>query len=57
MLHKPSFEEEERVEGIRGGLAKPEVQPILYGAICPVLLHVGSSEGCAMCWWEISNAC
>ena len=29
VLHKPSFEEEERVEGIRGGFAKPEVKPIL----------------------------
>jgi hypothetical protein len=50
VLHKPSVEEEEGAEGIRGGLAKPEVQPILSGAICPVLLHVGPVDVCATFW-------
>jgi hypothetical protein len=26
-------------------------------AICPILLHVGSVDVCATCWWEISNVC
>ena len=56
VLHKPSVEEEEGAKEIKGGLAKLDVQLILSRAICPILLHVGSSEGCAMCWWEISNA-
>ena len=42
---------------VRGGLTKPKVQPILPWAICPVLLHVGSDDVCATCWWEISNVC
>ena len=57
MLHKPSVEEEEGAEGIREGLAKPEVHPIPSETIVLCFLHDGSSEGCAMCWWEISNAC
>ena len=43
-------EEEEGAEWIRSGLAKPEVQRILSGAICPVLLHVGPVDVCATCW-------
>ena len=42
---------------VRGGLAEPEVQPILSGAICSVLLYVGLVDVCATCWWEISNVC
>jgi hypothetical protein len=30
---------EEGVKGFRSGLAQPEVQPILYEVIYPVLLH------------------
>ena len=55
MLHKPSVEEEEGAEGIREGLAKPEVHPIPSETIVLCFLHDGSSEGCAMYWWEISN--
>ena len=50
VLHKPSVEEEEGAEGIRGGLAKLKVQPILSEAICPILLHVGSIDVCATFW-------
>ena len=35
VLHKPSFEEEEGAEGIREGLMKPEVHPILSETIYP----------------------
>jgi hypothetical protein len=45
------------LRGVRDGLAKPEVQPILFGAICSVLWHVGSFDFCATCWWEISIVC
>ena len=38
VLLKPSFEEEEGVEEIREGLAKPEVHPIPSKIICLVLL-------------------
>jgi hypothetical protein len=31
--------------------------PILFGAICPVLLHVVLYDGCATYWWKISNVC
>ena len=34
-----NVEEEEGLRRIRDGLAKPEVQPILSGIICLVLLH------------------
>ena len=34
--------EEEGATGVRDGLTKPKVQPILSGAICFVLLHDGS---------------
>ena len=53
-LHKPPLK---RRSWVRGGLSKPKVQPILSWAICPVFLHVGSVDVCAMCWWEISNVC
>jgi len=36
--YKPSFDEEKGAEGIRGGLAQPEVQPIPSETICLVLL-------------------
>ena len=38
MLHKPTLKRKE-LRRIRNGLAEPEVQPILSGIICPVLLH------------------
>jgi hypothetical protein len=44
VLHKPLFEEEKGAEGIRGGLAKLEVQPALSRAIRSILLHDGSFE-------------
>jgi hypothetical protein len=37
MLHKPSWKKELRE--VRDGLAKLEVQSILFGAFGPVLLH------------------
>jgi len=36
VLNKPSLKKE--IWGVRDGLAKPEVQPIHSGAICPILL-------------------
>ena len=44
MLHKPLLKRKKELRGVRGGLAKSEVQPILSGAICPVLLHAGSVQ-------------
>ena len=41
VLHKPSLKMKE-LRGIRDGLTKPKVQPILSGAICSFLLHDGS---------------
>ena len=41
VLHKPSLKRKE-LRGIRDVLAKLEVQPILSGGICSVLLHDGS---------------
>jgi hypothetical protein len=41
MLHKPSLKKKE-IRGVRDGLTKPKVQPILSGAICSFLLHDGS---------------
>jgi hypothetical protein len=40
VLHKPSLKKELR--RVRDGWTKPKVQPILFGAICSVLLHDGS---------------
>jgi len=40
MLHKPPLKMEQWKD--RDGLAKPDVQPILFGVICFVLLQVGS---------------
>ena len=39
MLHKPTLKRKKELRRIRDGLAKVEVQPILSGIICPVLLH------------------
>ena len=41
VLHKPSLKKKE-LWGVRDGLTKPKVQPILSRAICFVLLHDGS---------------
>jgi hypothetical protein len=64
VLHKPSVEEEEGAKGIRGGLAKLEVQQILSGAICLsfcmldqsmfVQCFGGRSRMCVSCAQEIS---
>ena len=40
-LHKPQLKMKE-LQKVRDGLVKPEVQPILSGVICFVLLQVGS---------------
>ena len=37
VLHKPLLKKE--LQGVRDGLTKPKVQPILSGAICSVPLH------------------
>ena len=47
MLHEPSLKMKE-LWGVRNGLAKPGVQPILSKAICSVLLCVRSSMLCNM---------
>ena len=62
VLHKPLLKKE--LQGVRDGLAKPEVQPILSGAICSILLLVrsfdvvqcvgGRSRMCVRHAWEIS---
>ena len=56
VLLKPTLKMKE-FKGIRGGLPKPEVQPIHSGAICPVLLANQIVQDCATCWQEISNVC
>jgi hypothetical protein len=43
VLHKPSLKMNE-LWGVRNGLAKPGVQPILSKAICSVLLRVRSFD-------------
>ena len=64
MLHKPTLKRKNELWEVRDGLAKPEVQPILSGIICFVLLQVGSfgvvqhvggrSQTCVSYAWEIS---
>jgi hypothetical protein len=41
VLHKPSLKKKE-LRGVKDGLTKLKVQPILSGAICSFLLHDGS---------------